>query len=379
MPRVLQLFEPPDGGVAQHVLDLSLGLGDHGWEVELAGSGDAIIWPTVEQAGLTVHRFGFVHGYRRPSSDVRVLRRLVPFLRAHRYDLVHCHSSKAGVSGRVAAGFARTPAVYTPHGFAFKAGHPALRAAFVGIERALALRAARIICVSEDERRLAGRMGLGSDARLRVIRNGCAAAQGLAPDPRLVDHAGGHPLAAAITVLRAEKGVDVFLDAVPLIFERCPDARLAVVGSGPAEGELRARAAVLMSDPRFAFLPFAAPVERLLNATDVFVLASRREGLPIGVLEAMACGVPQVATAVGGTAEAVTPQTGLLVAAGDPAALADAVVRMLRDSALRRAAAAASRRRHAELFDVTTMVAATAALYASVVEGALARPRALTR
>lgn len=364
MPRVLQLFEPPDGGVARHVLDLALGLGEHGWDVELAGSADAIIWPEVEAAGLPVHRFGFVHGYRRPSSDARVLRRLVPFLREQRYDLVHCHSSKAGASGRVAATLARTPAVYSPHGFAFKAGHPLLRVAFTGIERALAPSARRIICVSRDERDLAARTGI-RQRRLVVVHNGCAPAVGVAPDPRLVAHAGGHPLAATITVLRPEKGVDVFIDAVPAILAAMPEARLAVVGSGPIEAELRARAATVLGDERFVFLPFEAPVERSLNATDVFVLASRREGLPIGVLEAMAAGVPQVATAVGGTPEAVTPDTGVLVAPGDPAVLADAVVSLLRDPDRRRAAGAASRARHAAEFDVGRMVAETAAVYAA--------------
>jgi glycosyltransferase involved in cell wall biosynthesis len=366
VPRVLQLFEPPDGGVARHVLDLALGLGEHGWEVELAGSRDAIVWPEVEAAGLRTHVLPFVHGYRDPGSDARVFRRLVPLLRRERYDLVHCHSSKAGASGRVAAALAGSPAVYTPHGFAFKAGHPLLRIAFAAIERGLAPRARRIICVSEDERRLARRMRLGGGDRLRVIHNGCAHVPGVPPDPRLIAHAAGHPLAAAVTVLRPEKGVDVFLDAVPLVLERMPEARLAVVGSGPSEPDLRARAAPLLADERFAFLSFEPPVERHLNAIDVFVLASRREGLPIGPLEAMACGVPQVATAVGGTPEAVTAETGVLVPPSDPDALADGIVALLRDPQRRERAAAASRARHAAEFDLRRTVAATAALYDEV-------------
>src|SRR4051812_30190962 len=324
-----------------------------------------MVWPAIEAAGLAIHRFPFVHGYRKPSSDARVLRRLVPFLRRERYDLVHCHSSKAGASGRVAAALARTPAVYSPHGFAFKAGHPLLRMSFRVIERALAPLTRRIVCVSEDERRLARQAGLGGGDRLRVVPNGCAPCEaGGEPDPALARLRRQGPLAATITVLRPEKGVDVFIDAVPLILELMPEARCAVVGSGPSEPELRARAEALAGEPRFAFLPFVGPAARHLCAIDVFVLASRREGMPIGLLEAMACGVPQVACAVGGTPEAVAGETGLLVPPADPRALAEATVALLRDPARRQALGAASRERHAARFTVERMVADTAAIYA---------------
>jgi glycosyltransferase involved in cell wall biosynthesis len=139
-----------------------------------------------------------------------------------------------------------------------------------------------------------------------------------------------------------------------------------VVGGGPSEAELRGRARALEAEPRFAFLPFAAPAARHLRAVDVYVLASRREGLPIGVLEALACGVPQVATAVGGTPEAVVRETGLLVPPADPRALAEAAVELLRDPARRAALAAASRARHAAHFTVERMVAETAQIYAEV-------------
>ena len=362
MPRVLQLFEPPDGGVAQHVLDLARGLGTHGWDVELAGAEDAVIWSAVEQLGLPVHRLPFVHGYRQPSSDARVLARLVPLLRRQRYDLVHCHSSKAGASGRVAAALTRTPAVYSPHGFAFKAGHPLLRFGFRWIERGLAPAARRIVCVSADERAVASAAHVGR-GRLRVIRNGVGEPPEVEPDPGLSALRDEGPLAAAITVLRPEKGVELFLRAVPLVLARFPEARLAVVGSGPDERRLREAAAPLAGEPRFRFLAFEAPAARYLSACDVFVLASDREAFPLGVLEAMACGVPQVATAVGGTPEAVTEETGLLVAPGDPAALAAAIVELLGDAGRRRALAAGSRRRYESAFSVGRMVAQTAAIY----------------
>ena len=106
-----------------------------------------------------------------------------------------------------------------------------------------------------------------------------------------------------------------------------PDARIAIVGDGPEREALGARAAALGLDARVAFLPFTGPASRHLRALDVYVLPSAWEAFPIGVLEAQACGVPQVATDVGGTREAVVPETGVLVPPRDPGALALALVR----------------------------------------------------
>ena len=147
-----------------------------------------------------------------------------------------------------------------------------------------------------------------------------------------------------------------------------PDARLALVGDGPLRDELHARAAELGLDdePRFAFLPFEPPAARHLRAMDVYVLPSAWEAFPIGVLEALACGTPQVATDVGGTGEAVVPETGVLVPPRDAPALAAAVADLLGDSERRARMAQASRERHAERFGVGRMVAETAALYRDV-------------
>ena len=111
---------------------------------------------------------------------------------------------------------------------------------------------------------------------------------------------------------------------------------------------------------------YRPPTANHLRELDVYVLASSWEAFPIGPLEALACGVPQVVTAVGGTREAVVPETGLLIGPRDPGALAAAVVELLQDEPRRMAMRAASRERHAAQFTVDRMVAGTAAVYARV-------------
>ena len=105
-----------------------------------------------------------------------------------------------------------------------------------------------------------------------------------------------------------------------------PGATVKIAGDGPEGPALRAAA-----DPRVVFEPFRGPPSDHLRELDVYVLPSSWEAFPIGVLEAMACGVPQVATDVGGTREAVTPESGMLVPPRDATALADAVIELLRD------------------------------------------------
>ncbi len=143
----------------------------------------------------------------------------------------------------------------------------------------------------EDEREVALANAI-RPARLAVVHNGCPACDAPAP--------GGGLVVGAVTVLRRQKRLDVLLAAAPTILAAVPEATIKIVGDGPEGPALRAAA-----DPRVVFEPFTPPAAGHLRGLDVYVLPSSWEAFPIGVLEAMACGVPQVATDVGGTREAV--------------------------------------------------------------------------
>jgi glycosyltransferase involved in cell wall biosynthesis len=363
--RVLMVVEPPDGGTAEVVFELARGLPGHGWEVELAAPGRGARYAELEAAGVPVHRLPLRPGYGSPREDLQAARRIGALLRARRFDLVHSHSAKAGVLARPVAALLRVPAVHSPHCFPFLSmQYSARRRALAArIERALAPLTRRIVCVCDDERREALTHRIAGPERLRVVHNGVAACPDAHEPPAALVGAG--PLAATLSVLRDQKRIDVFLEACPAILAAVPDARVAIVGDGPLRAPLEARAAALglLDDGRLMLLPFEPPAARSLQAIDVYVLPSDYEAFPVGILEALACGVPQVATAVGGTPEAVDEQTGRLVAPGDPAALAAAVIELLAAPAMRSEMAAASRRRHAERFTVERMVAGTAAVY----------------
>ena len=272
--------------------------------------------------------------------------------------------------GRLAAWRAGVPAIFSPHSWAFDVdyggGRPLLTLA---IERGLGPLSAGVLCVSEHERQVALRRRIVSPERLYVVHNGCAACdESVEPMPELLELRAGGPLAAAVTGLRPQKSVDVLIEAAPLVWQRLPEARIAVVGNGPDRERLQAvaREVGIEGDPRFAMLPFTAPAARALRAIDVYVLPSAYEGFPIAPLEAQACGVPQVVTNVGGTPEAVTAQTGIVVPPRDPPAMATAIADLLADPDRRAAMSAASRRRQAERFTLEHMVAGVAEVYRRV-------------
>ena len=364
-PLALEVFEPPDGGVAEHVLTLCRGLQARGFAVAAAGPPEAQIYSELESDGIEVHRVRFRRDYRHPHDDVRAGKQLDALLTARQPTIVHFHASKAGAVGRVAAARHRLPLLYTPHCFGFVGDVGRMRRALVPVaERILGRVTDRIICVSEAEIDVARQDRIGRPNRLRLIRNGVPAPNPeLRVDPQLAELAVGGPLLANIGVMRPQKRQDLFLEAARLVLARHDGVRLALVGSGPLEEALRQRSAELGLDrhPRFRLLSFSPPVGRYLMALDGFVLSSGWEALPISLLEALASGVPQVATAIDGNTEIVTPDTGVLVPPSDPEGLADGMLTLLRRDP--EAMASASRRRHRALFTVEQMLNETAALY----------------
>jgi glycosyltransferase involved in cell wall biosynthesis len=366
MRRVLLTFDPPDGGVAENVRRLALGLPEHGWEPYVAGPRESLIYDDLRAAGVPLLRLPYMPGYDHMISDARTLRGLMHVLRRENFDLVHSHNAKAGVLARLAARRMDAPAIYSPHCFPFVAPYSRARLWTSSTIEWLCGRVTDVLlCVAEEERQRALDNDIVPSERLRVIHNGCPPCDaGAGVDAQLEKFKAGRPLAATVCVLREQKAVDVFVDAAPAILERCPDAVLAVIGDGELKQELEAHARGLGLGERFAFFPFRPPPARQLASIDVFVLSSGWEAFPISVLEALACGVPQVATDVGGTSEALEDGvTGLLCPPYDPQALADRVSTLLLDPERRERMSAASVERYEREFRVEVMVAKTARLY----------------
>ncbi len=332
------------GGAQSYVAHLLPALTEH-YDVVVAAHGTGPLESAANRAGA---RFVPLRNVRRPIGlrDLAGLVELVRLFRRERPDIVHLNSSKVGLLGRIAAFLARVPArVFTVHGWSFSPHAGAAATAFRTLERLLSP-LAWTICVSEGDRAKAPWL----NGRAVVIPN--------AVDVGAISVAnrnGGTP--AIVSVGRLVLPKDCWTLGAALRALEPGSFRATVVGEGPQRPFLTGIPSVELAGER-------DDVPDVLARADVFVLSSRSEGMPISVLEAMAAGLPVVATAVGGVPEIVVDgETGLLVPAGDADALADALRRLLADAALRRRQGAAGRRRAELLFDVPRFRAAHLALY----------------
>lgn len=337
--HVLQVIEATIGGTRRHVVDLSRGLARAGVEVSLVAScereprfrGDL---ERLARDGVRVRELAMLRPIR-PGRDFAHVRALERHLRELRPDVVHTHSSKAGVLGRLASLSTGIGArVHTPHTFAFLFGamFPApQRALFREIERALAGATQRVIAVSADEAESFLASGVVAAERIRVVPNGVDAATWIAARP--ADRAAlgapdGAPLAALVGLLNVAKGQDVALRA--LAEPGLERLHLAVAGDGETRAELEELARASRVADRTHFLGWRDDVPAIVAASDFALVPSRWEGMPYIALEAAAAGRPVVATRVDGARSLVEEgRTGFLADVGSVASLAAAVRSML--------------------------------------------------
>jgi glycosyltransferase involved in cell wall biosynthesis len=349
-PRVLVLVTLAEvGGAQTYVARLLPALAER-YDVTVAAHGPGPLAAAAEDAGA---RFVPLANVRRPISarDVLGLIELVQLIRRIQPDLVHINSSKAGVLGRLAARIARVPVVvFTVHGWAFKAADGAARTAYLWADRACRRLTTCTICVSQTELEAGLDARTCTSARSVVIRNGVAAHA----TPRATLE-GNPPVVLSVGRLKAPK---TFVTLVEALARLDPGTfRAQIVGEGPE----RAAVEAALRGP-VELLGEREDVPALLAAADVFVLSSASEGLPMSVLEAMAAGLPVVASAVGGVPELVA-DTGVLVPPRDPGALAEALRTVIADRELRVRLASAARERVQAEFSLERSVAAHLELY----------------
>ena len=281
-----------------------------------------------------------------PVQDLRALWDLVAMFRRLRPKIVHTHSSKAGILGRLAAWLAGVPCIlHTIHGYGVTPAQPLwLQRMVIGLEWMVGRVTTHWIAVSQADRRQGLEWELFSASKVSVIRPGVdptafAARIEPAERDRLRASLGVGPeqlLVGTVSCLKPQKSPEDFIRVAALVCQRMPAAKCVLVGDGALRPQIEAMIQAQGLQERVTLLGWRRDVASLLKAFDVFVLTSQWEGLPCAILEARASRIPIVATRVGGSAEAIIEGIqGTLCPAGDVRALAGRICQILGDERLR--------------------------------------------
>ena len=370
------------GGPAIHTILLPAGLDPAAFESRLyvgaPGPAEGDMLPLARARGVEPIAIPGLGRSIHPGRDLAALGRLARAFRAFRPHIVHTHAAKAGTLGRIAARMAGVPVtVHTFHGHVLRGYFsPAVTAAFRAVERALARRTTRIVALSPGQREDLLAMGIGRPERVGVVPLGLELDAFLDAQARrgvLRGHLRLPPEAKLVGIvarLVPIKDHRTFFAAAARVARADPATHFVVAGDGPLRAGLEAAAGEAGLDGRAHFLGWWDDLPALYADLDVVALTSRNEGTPVCLLEAMAAGVPVVATAVGGVPDVVRHgETGLLAPPGDPAALAAALASLLADPDRRSALGLAGRRAAYPAYDAKTLIARVEALYRELAAG----------
>ena len=360
MKLLLMITRAELGGGQTHVADLIQGL-KGSIEVELATGETGYLTEYATKAGIKWHVLPDLVQPMNPVRDVKAVAQAVQLIRDTHPDLIHAHTSKAGVIGRFAAKVAGVPAVFTAHTWCFAEG-TSLKWKMIGtpLERIAGMCSKQIITVSESNRQAAIRRHIAPASKFTTVHNGISnAIQDVANPgdnvkiPRIV-------MVSRFSKQKAQGHLIEALSSIGTAFE------LVLVGDGPTKSEIEKLVAEKDLGTRVRFLGQRMDIPEILAQSHLFVLSSNWEGFPISILEAMRAGLPVVSSDVNGCREAIVEGvTGFLVPSGGVPQLRHAVERLLTDAPLRARMGAEGRKRFEEQFTLEAMLTKTLSVYRS--------------
>lgn len=374
------------GGSARNTIDSVAAAARAGYRTILA-TGPSTDEPDItfaaQRGGWRIVRISSFRRQVSPVHDLRALAQTIRWIRRERAHILHTHTSKAGIIGRLAGYLSRVPVIlHTPHGHVLHGYYGAtLTRFFTMLERMAARRTDRIVVLTERgvEQHLA--QGIGRAHQYVVIPSGVdieglrAQAPSRAEARARLDWDESHPFILGIGRLVPVKGFDLVVRAMPEVLRKQPAARLVLVGDGPERTRLQQLARESQVLHRITFAGATEGLAPYLAAADILVAPSRNEGMGRAIVEAMSLGLPVVASRVGGIPSVVSDgESGRLVSPEDPAGIADALIGLLGDPGLRDTYGACGKKR-AELFSLPRMESLLLKLYRTVsIEKGLVQP-----
>jgi len=301
-----------------------------------------------------------------PLHDLLSLFAIISLIRREQPTLLHTHTTKAGILGRIAGRVTRTKTIHTPHGHLFYGyfgkGKERL---YVFLEQLAARFCERIITISEDERREYLKKGIGDEHKVVTIYNGIDIKRFPGDGKKLRAELGitqEVPLVGYVGRMEGIKGPDRFVKAAQTIKATSPKTHFVMVGDGPMkEGLMKMTRGI--SD--LHFLGYREHIPDLVAAFDIMLIPSLNDGFNLAAVEALASSIPVIATAVGGLPE-VVGDGGIFVGPGDTTRMAQEAVALLNSSRLKKELGTKGRKRAEALFDWSICLQRTIDLYHEV-------------
>ena len=316
---------------------------EQGWQVDVAANND---FDDPADCVIPCCDHHYVMPFERSpfkKGNLEAYRQLKALLDREHYDIIHCHTPMGSVITRLAAGSARnrgTKVLYTAHGFHFYDGAPAVNwLLYYPVEKFLSRRTDLLLTINgEDYRRAqtfhAKRVEMVNGVGIDLSRFHEATPEKKAEVRRELGLKEGDTFAITVGNLDPGKNQKTLLRAVKSLNN--PNFHLFLAGTGPLRQELLDLAAELGIERQVHLLGFRRDVYRLSSSADIFLFASRREGLSVSVMEAMACGLPIVASSIRGNTDLIDPgQGGFLVVPDDAQGFADGIRRILAEPGIR--------------------------------------------
>lgn len=343
---VLQVCSARDAvyGAAKSLVTLSKAQRAAGSRVEFLTFAGRNFGAQMEDLGFKTHRVKV-----RGKIDPVAIKQMLDVIKQGHFDVVHTHLSTSSVNGCLAARAAKVPCVATVHGMSG-------RLSFAP--------ANHLIGVSNGVKKHLIGQGV-PDEKISVVYNGIEirSKEDRAQARRRLEIPNHVPVLGTVSRITAMKGIEDAIHAVSQLRGKFPDLQYVIVGDGDFRANCETLAAKLGIRQAIHFVGYQEDVDSYLAAMDLFVFPSHKEAMGIALVEAMAAGLPAVATEIGGIPEVVTPQTGILVPSRKPEAFAEAVTQLLTDPSLMAQMGTAAEERAKQVFSISAMESATDAVY----------------
>ena len=355
------------GGAPLHVLQLIQNMVNQGHEVGLVAAPEPRLMKEIEK--LNVKMFPNIHFVRplNPWRDIKAIWPVIQAIRSFNPDIIHAHSTKAGLAARFASFIFHKPVIFTAHGWIFsEKGGVGKRYLLIMLEWLAAKVTSKIICVSHFDRDLAIKYKIAPPEKLVVIHNGIEPAaffdnnrdrqSNTSNILRLVMVGRLDPPKDPITLLQALKHIKI-------------NYKLLLVGDGELRRTVEDYVVANHLEKRVFLMGERKDISKILSVSDIFILSSSKEGFPYTIIEAMMAGLPVIATSVGGVPEMVEDGvTGLLVNSGDILGLKNALITLFSDELLRNKMGEAGQKKALEEFTLNRMLRETQYVYDEVLD-----------